>query len=204
MDKPDDQKKVRKSTEIRQKEIIDAAARILTNEGASHFTADRLGEEVGLASGSLFRHFESKEDILDGIVDRIEEIIFCDFPPESDNPIERLRLFFMGRTQAIVNYPEFSKLLITSTLIPRGGSNTREKRLQEFKQRSKDFLRSCLKEAKDAGLLAEDISFQESTILVQGAISAIGQLTISADGFQGEDDLIERVWNLLERSLSRR
>ncbi len=199
----DNQKQSRKPTEVRQQEIVAAAMRILATEGARQFTADRLGDAVGLASGSIFRHFSSMEEILDGVVDRIEEIIFADFPPDKGNPLERLRRFFEKRSHAIIEHPEMSRLLLTSMLIPQGCSQTREKRLREFKAKTKNFVTNCLREAKKDGLLAADISHEESTILVFGAINAIGQMVISKGGFKGKDNLIDRVWSLLERTIKK-
>ncbi len=195
------QKQSRKPTEVRQQEIVDAAMQILATEGARQFTADRLGDAVGLASGSIFRHFSSMEEILDGVVDRIEEIIFADFPPDKGNPLERLRRFFEKRAHAITEHPEVSRLLLTSMLIPNSGNEDREKRLNGFKLRSRRFVIDCLKKAKADGLLAKDISHEESTILVFGAINAIGQMVISKEGFKGKDNLIDRVWSLLERTM---
>jgi AcrR family transcriptional regulator len=176
--------------------------RILTSEGSRLFTADRIGAAVGIASGTIFRHFSSMEEILDAIVDRIEQIIFKNFPPQSENPIERLRLFFEARVQAITEYPEVSKLLITSTLIPNGTTELREKRLKQFKSRSRHFIIECLKEAQKEGLLAKGISHEESSILVFGAIHAIGHMGISPKGIQNRRALAKRVWRVLEKSLT--
>jgi AcrR family transcriptional regulator len=196
------QKQSRKPTEIRRHEIIDAGMRILTSEGARHFTADRLGAEVGIASGTIFRHFNSMEEILDAIVDRIEELIFESFPPQSDNPLECLRLFFEARVQAITEHPEVSKLLTTSMLIPNGTTGSREKRLRQFKLRSKRFVIDCLIKAETNGLLAKGISYEESSILVLGAIYAIGHMGIKPKGDQNRNILATRIWRVLEKSLT--
>ncbi len=202
MRKTDEQKRSRKPTKIRRQEIIDAGMHILCSEGARQFTADRLGAAVGITGGTIFRHFGSMEEILDAIVDRIEEIIFADFPPNVDNPMERLRLFFEARVQAITEHPEVSKLLLTSTLIPNGSSEDREKRLIEFKLRSRRFVIDCLKSAEADGLLAYDISHEESTVLVLGAIYAIGHMGASTMGGAGKGDLANRTWHILKRSLT--
>lgn len=195
-------KQSRKPTEIRRQEIVDAAMRILTCEGARQFTAERLGAEVGIASGTIFRHFGSMEEILDAIVDRIEEIIFENFPPKSDDPLECLRLFFEARVRAITEHPEVSRLLITSMLIPNGNSEMRERRLHQFKLRSQQFVIECLKKAKTDGLLAQGVSQEESSILVLGAIYAIGHMGISANELQHKSNLAKRIWRVLEKSLT--
>ncbi len=199
----ENQKQSRKPTEVRQQEIVDASMQILATEGSRQFTADRLGDAVGLASGSIFRHFNSMEEILDGVVDRIEEIIFADFPPKDSNPLDRLRRFFEKRVHTIIEHPKMSRLLLTSMLIPHGCNKVREKRLLEFKRKTRGFVMDCLKEARVSGLLAADISHEESTILIFGTITAIGQMVISKEGFNGKDDLIDRVWSLLERTIKK-
>jgi AcrR family transcriptional regulator len=204
MDKAATQKHSRKPTEIRRQEIVDAAMRILSSEGARQFTADRLGAAVGIASGTVFRHFDSMEEILDAVVDRIEGIIFGDFPPRSDNPLECLRIFFEARVRAITEHPEVTKLLITSTLIPGGHLGVREQRLNDFKQRSQRFVIECLKKAQAEGLLAKDISHEESSILVLGAIYAIGHMGISLKGVHNKGVLARNIWLVLERSLTQR
>lgn len=203
MKNTDKQQQSRKTTEVRQQEIIDAAMLILTTEGARQFTAERLGAAVGLASGSIFRHFGSMEKILDRIVDRIEEIIFADFPPQADSPLERLRLFFEARVEAITKHPEVSKLLINSMLIPNSNSEDREKRLDEFKLRSRRFVADCLKNAKVDGLLSQEISYEESSILVLGSIYAIGHMGINAKRKKSNGTLAMRIWSILEKSLTK-
>lgn len=202
MKKTEKQKQPRKSTEIRRQEIVDAAMKILTTEGSRQFTAERLGAEVGLASGSIFRHFNSMEEILDSIVDRIEEIIFTDFPPKADTPLQSLRLFFEARVQAIIEHPEISKLLLTSIPIPSGKNSNRESRLTEFKLRSRRFVAGCLKQAEAAGQLGQDISHEEGAVLVLGAIYAIGHMAIGVSRKRTDKDLTKRIWHLLESSLT--
>jgi AcrR family transcriptional regulator len=196
------QRQTRKPTAVRRQEIINVGMRILTSEGARQFTADRLGSEVGITSGTVFRHFSSMDEILDAIVDRIEAIIFADFPPKADNPLESLRLFFEARVKAISEHPEISKLLLTSMLIPNNGSEDREKRLVEFKLRSRHFVADCLKKAKADGLLGQDISYEESSILVLGSIYAIGHMGISAKKKKSDGTLSKRIWRILETTLT--
>src|SRR4051812_11840162 len=45
-------------------DILEAAARVLTREGARHFTTVRVAEEAGVSIGSLYQYFPSKEALL--------------------------------------------------------------------------------------------------------------------------------------------
>lgn len=195
--------KRRKPTEERQKELINAALKILSSEGSRNFTAERLGQAVGMASGSIFRHFDSMEDILDGIVDRIEEVIFAEFPPKAENPLEALRIFFEARVRAITDYPEISRLLLHNTLIPNSHGKNREQRLNGFKVKSRKFVNDCLKKAQDENLLADDISNEESAIFVYGIIYAFANMNMTQKSKKEKQAMIQRVWHILERSLKK-
>ena len=192
----------KKSTDVRQREIIDAAMKILTSDGARQFTAERVGKEVGLASGSIFRHFSSLEDILDGVVDRVEEIIFADPPSKGDSALETLRLFFEFRVLAIHEHPEVSRLLLTSILIPKGKKSTRDRRLREFRLRSRQIIMDCLKEAKEEGSLSKGIHLEAAAMLVLGAIYAIGHVPAGSNERKIDSGWIRHIWQLLEKSLT--
>lgn len=55
----------------RRKEILDVAERLFTINGYDDTSTNDILKEIGIARGTLYFHFKSKEDILDGIIDRI-------------------------------------------------------------------------------------------------------------------------------------
>lgn len=191
----------RKSTGVRRTEIIDAGMRILAAEGARQFTAERLGTMVGITGGTIFRHFDSMDEILDGIVDRIDEIIFADFPPQADNPLEALRIFYERRIRAIRQHPEISRLLMSENAIPSSNSQAREKRLREMKRRSRQFVIDCLKSAAAHRQLAAGVGPEEGALVVLGAIHAIAHTRPGSGELKNTDELIAKTWAILERAL---
>ncbi len=194
-------KQKRKPTQVRRREIVDAGMRILTSEGARQFTADRLGAAVGITGGTIFRHFGSMDEILDGIVDRIEEEIFADFPPGADDPLVSLRLFFEGRVQVMSSRPEISKLLQSDILVPTANAGYRQERLHGFKQRSRKFVTDCLEEAGRRELLAIDVNPEVGAVLVLGCIHAIGHMGIGTGAAGGTSEVAIRTWRLIEKTL---
>ena len=51
--------------------ILDAADRLLNQFGYKKMTMDNLAQEVGIAKGSLYLHFPSKEELVLAHIDRI-------------------------------------------------------------------------------------------------------------------------------------
>ena len=53
--------------------ILDATDRLLARNGYKRMTIDELAKEVGIGKGTIYLHFESKEDIALSHIDRIIE-----------------------------------------------------------------------------------------------------------------------------------
>ena len=60
-----------KEAEERKKEILDTAEELFTTKGYDNTSTADILERVGIARGTIYYHFKSKEDILDALIDRI-------------------------------------------------------------------------------------------------------------------------------------
>lgn len=66
-----------KEAEERKKEILDVAEELFTTKGYDNTSTADILERVGIARGTLYYHFKSKEEILDALIDRImQEIVY--------------------------------------------------------------------------------------------------------------------------------
>lgn len=60
-----------KEAQERKNEILDVAGRLFAAKGYDHTSTNDILEEIGIARGTLYYHFKSKEDILDAMIDRM-------------------------------------------------------------------------------------------------------------------------------------
>ena len=60
-----------KEAEERREEILDAAEKLFAAKGFDNTSTGDILDAVGIARGTLYYHFKSKEDILDGVIQRI-------------------------------------------------------------------------------------------------------------------------------------
>lgn len=65
--------RVVKTAEERRNEILDVAERLFVAKGFDHTSITDIQNEIGIARGTLYYHFKSKEDILDAIISRITQ-----------------------------------------------------------------------------------------------------------------------------------
>ena len=60
-----------KEASVRRNEILDAAERLFGTNGFEQTSTNDLLAEIGIARGTLYYHFKSKEEILDAMIERI-------------------------------------------------------------------------------------------------------------------------------------
>ncbi len=185
----------RKPADARRREIADAALRLVGERGLSRFTAIEIAREVGVSDAALFRHFPTKDAIVLAVVDRVEEILFEGFPPPDPDPIARLGRFFERRVAVIRENPGAARV-IGSELLAQVAPPEGVARVAGFRRRSRAFVHRTLVEARRKGLLARGLAPDEATVLVLGAILALGHAGI---GSGAQRSLPARVWTALER-----
>ncbi|MCQ4924391.1 TetR/AcrR family transcriptional regulator [Tissierella carlieri] len=97
--------RVIKEYDERKKEILDTAERLFRIKGYEKCTIMDIIKEVGIAKGTFYYYFKSKEEVLDAVVlgyvdivrNNAEEILLI----ENINPVEKLMRAFM--TMQITN-----------------------------------------------------------------------------------------------------
>ena len=60
-----------KDAEERRNEILDVAERLFCAKGFDNASTNDILTEIGIARGTLYYHFKSKEDILDAMIERL-------------------------------------------------------------------------------------------------------------------------------------
>ncbi|WP_289422577.1 TetR/AcrR family transcriptional regulator, partial [Faecalibaculum rodentium] len=60
-----------KDAAARRSEILDAAEKLFGTKGYDATSTGDILRELGIARGTLYYHFKSKEDILDAMIDRL-------------------------------------------------------------------------------------------------------------------------------------
>lgn len=62
--------RVVKEADVRKNEILDAAAALFAEKGFDNTSTNNILDAVGIARGTLYHHFKSKEDIMDALIRR--------------------------------------------------------------------------------------------------------------------------------------
>jgi AcrR family transcriptional regulator len=84
---------------LRKAQIVEATLRLIAEHGLAGASMSRIAEEVGISNAALYRHFESRDDIVIAAHDSLIERVFA-WLNSSQAPDALDRLRELGRTHA--------------------------------------------------------------------------------------------------------
>src|SRR5690625_3416087 len=67
--------RITKKADDRKNEILDVAERLFMSKGYAHTTVEAIIQEIGIAKGTFYYHYSSKEDVMHAVVMRIVDQI---------------------------------------------------------------------------------------------------------------------------------
>ena len=88
-------------TEKRKKQIIDAAMELFDQKGYSNTKITDITGKAGISKGLLYHYFDSKEEIIHAVIERVDKCINECY--EVEDAVESLTLF----TLRLLSYPYY-------------------------------------------------------------------------------------------------
>jgi AcrR family transcriptional regulator len=101
--------------EERARRIVDTAVELAEKGGFEAVRLRDVASVAGVALGTLYRHFRSKEDLLlAALAEEVAqlEIYMAAHPAKGDTPIERVTSFFRTATQGMCRRPMLAQAIL--------------------------------------------------------------------------------------------
>ena len=193
-----------------KKAIFDSAIKIFSAKGYNEAIMDEIAQNAGVAKGTLYYHFKSKEEIFSFIIseglktmkeDTIKQI------EKEDNDVNRLRVFCLTQLNLANEHKDFIKVVISQLW----GENARHLELRKEMWEYAKGIEIYVKMAIDKKLIKDDNTYLLSCSILGTVFSlAVHEIIkkdkharyengVVADGFRTEHTYdIEKVMeNLL-------
>lgn len=167
---------LRRASEDRQVELIDAALHIIATRGIAALSTRSLAEHVGFSTGAIFRHFPSLDGLLDAVVAHMEAVLEATYPPRGLPPVERLMRFIEARCTAIGQRVGILRL-VQSEQILLALPSLSAARLTTAVQRSREFVVACLREGQATGDVRADLDPSVLAVIVMGSMQMLALST---------------------------
>jgi len=125
--------------------VLDAAERVMAEEGFEAATLARVVAESGIPMSSVYHYYGSKDGILLAVMERGAERFFADVPDPArriGRPREHLRRMVATAAQTLERHPSFLRLLIVFVIQPpQGGTGEIEAVVERVREMGLERLR---------------------------------------------------------------
>lgn len=159
--------KHREHTEVRQKQIVSAARKLIVRYGSEHVTVRKMAEEIGVSEGAIYRHFRSKKDILSLLIDDINTTLLKDIETGSQaglGSVESLEKIIISLLSGIEQRKGVSFQVIAE-IISLGDKDLNNKLHQDI-DNYVNRIKGILLKGASQGLIRSDIDAEASAIML--------------------------------------
>jgi AcrR family transcriptional regulator len=142
----------------RDREVLDAAARVFYQRGYSDASVQDVADELGILKGSLYHYIKTKEDLLFRLLlethDEIYEILEEVAALEGLDPLERLEIYI--RKQVEYNIDNLLRVSVYYHDLERL-TEERRKQIVARRREHEQWVIALIKEAQAQGLADPDL-----------------------------------------------
>jgi AcrR family transcriptional regulator len=166
----------RRHTLVRRRQIVSAARKLIVKYGSEHVTVRRIAKEIGVSEAAIYRHFNSKREILSFLVDEIEDVLIGDiednYKEASElNALEILEHIIESHVSSVQQRSGISFQVIAE-IISFGDKKLNKKVadvIDEYIRRIRDILAYGVK----SGIIREDIDLDAIALSFFGALQGL-------------------------------
>ncbi len=183
----------------RQSEIIQATIKLIGEGGIQALTIKNLSSEIGMAESAIYRHFSSKTEILNVLLDYLKHIVTSHYDNIFElkiSALERVKKMISGQLNIFNENPPFAIVILSDGLYKN------EKELHEkiilIMENAKSTFIKIINEGQKSGEIRRDISSEQLAFIIMGSV----RLTINQWSLSGFNFDLKKRGNSLFKTIS--
>lgn len=187
----------RETTQVRQKQIVSAARKLIVKYGSEHVTVRRMAKEIGVSEGAIYRHFKSKTDILYFLIDDIEETLIGDIDKNDNgqtNSIETLQNVIKDHISGIEQRKGVSFQVIAEIISL--GDKKLNKRISEVIDNYINRIKQILVAGVQESLVRADIDPESTALLFFSMIQGMVNVWALSQYKFNLQERYQSIWNI--------
>ncbi|MHB8708942.1 MAG: TetR/AcrR family transcriptional regulator [Desulfuromonadales bacterium] len=178
--------------------VVDLAA----EQNPSDITTAAIAKRMGLTQGALFRHFPTKDDILQAVMEWVAQRLLArvhQAAQSASSPLAALEAVFMAHIDFVAQHPGVPRMLFGELQRPE---ETAPKRLaQTLIRRYGEYLHRILEDGKQQGELDAAVDVDAASLLFIGSIQGLVMQSLLAGQVESIRRDAPRVFALFCRAI---
>lgn len=158
----------------RRAATIEAVVNLAAEQHPSDITTTAIAQRMGLTQGALFRHFPTKESILQAAMSWVTERLLARVDKAAQgatSPIAALEAIFMAHIDFVSEHPGVPRMLFGE--LQRPGETLPKRMVQTLIHHYSERLRSLLEAGKSQGELDARLDVDAAAVLFIGTIQGL-------------------------------
>jgi AcrR family transcriptional regulator len=168
---------------------IEAVVSLSAEQNPSEITTTTIAKRMGVTQGSLFKHFPTKEAILQAVMEWVAEHLLSridDAAHSASSPVAALEAMFTAHIQFVVDHPGVPRMLFGE--LQRAEPTAPKRMVQTLIRRYGERLHRVIEQGKQSGELSATLDNEAAATLFIGTIQGLVMQSLLA----GDVDRIRR------------
>lgn len=190
-------------TQVRREQIAEAALGLIAAQGVRRLSVAAVARRVGLVPSGIYRHFRSKEQMLDAVLDLLEKKVLANVEAarqETADPLERLRGLLVRHIQFIREGRAFPRLIFSDEVF--GAHPERKERIRGILTTYLGHVEQLVREGQQQGRIRRELPPPTVALMFFGMIMPAGILWHLTDGGFNVTQHAGRAWEMFRVSVT--
>ena len=154
----------------RQKQIIQASLDLIANSGIHGLTIKNISKNVGVTEPAIYRHFNSKNDILMGVISKVKESSGVDLFSLEDKTLTSTDLIFKAfttRAHRFTNNPSIAAVIFSEAIFEN--DSVLSGAIRSIMETSHMKMVKIIKRGQDRGEIINSIEADQLALMIIGS-----------------------------------
>jgi AcrR family transcriptional regulator len=193
------------NTDIRQRQIVDAARKVVIKYGSENLTVKKIAKEVGFSETAIYRHFKSKREILFLLTEYIEQSWVEDITKvaaKGHSPLEILDDVLKSHLSAVEQRRGISFQIIAEIISL--GDKKLNIRVSQAIEKYTDCLKSLLIEGVRSGEIRDDIDLDAVAMALFGIAQGLVNIWSLGNYSFDPKERYTALWSIFREAIIKR
>ena len=190
-------------TRIRREQIAEAALQLVASEGVKRLSIAAVARRVGLVPSGIYRHFKSKDAMLDAVLDLLEAKLQANVEAarkETTDPLRRLHSVFLRHIRFIREGRAFPRIIFSDDAL--AAHPERKSRVQRILGGYLAEIERMIREGQQQGQIDRQLLPGTAAMFFLGMIVPAGIVWHLTDGGFNLTQHAGRAWKMFQEALA--
>jgi AcrR family transcriptional regulator len=190
------------NTQIRQEQIAQAAMDLMNTTGMKGLNVARIAKRVGLVPSAIYRHFDSKDQIIDAVLDLVFHRLRNNVSKacsSSNDPFERLKLILTRHIGLILENHAIPRIIFSEEVY--SGNIHRKAKLNRKIRKYLREISEIIQKGQHENRIRKDLDPATISVMFLGIIQPAAILWHISDEAFDVAKHAEKAWKIFKESL---